>query len=199
MWLVHKMFGQWGELLQERRIRDGFPYLDGLWLYVQGSAYVGRGEIERAKEALSLLQELQLNPTLETIISRFNPVSKVLKIATLGLEGEIKQAEGNLEGAIAAFETAVQTEDELSYIEPPDWAQPMRHYLGAALLEAGRAAEAEQIYRQDLTWNQNNGWSLFGLWQSLEAQGRIDDAREVADTFQEAWKNADVELSRSRF
>lgn len=199
VWLVHRMFGKWDALSEETRGSDGSPYLDGIWLYVQGSAHVGRGELALAEEAVSSLQELLRDPSLETLISRFNPTSNVLRIAALGLEGEIKQAQGNLEEAIMAFEAAVRIEDELSYVEPPDWAQPMRHYLGAALMEAGRAEEAERIYRQDLTWNQNNGWSLFGLWKSLEAQGRTEDARAVAVAFQKAWKNADFELSRSRF
>jgi tetratricopeptide (TPR) repeat protein len=111
----------------------------------------------------------------------------------------IKQSSGDLEGAIAAYQAAVEIEDRLAYMEPPDWAQPMRHYLGAALLAAGRAEEAERVYRQDLTWNQNNGWALFGLRQSLKAQGRNDDTRVVSDNFEDAWKHADVELSRSRF
>ena len=75
----------------------------------------------------------------------------------------------------------------------------MRHYLGAALLEAENSVEAERVYRRDMSWNRNDGWALFGLWQSLEAQGKTDEAQAVYADFQEAWKDADVELSRSRF
>ncbi len=89
-------------------------------------------------------------------------------------------------------------EDENNYTEPPDWGQPMRHYLGAALLEAGRAKDAEAVYRRDLRWNQNNGWSLFGLMQSLDQQGRHDQASAVRKEFEAAWKNATVALSQSR-
>ncbi|HAZ78421.1 MAG TPA: hypothetical protein DCX08_00670, partial [Porticoccaceae bacterium] len=92
------------------------------------------------------------------------PVSSILKLAAAALSGEIKQASGDLNGAIKDYQAAILIEDKNAYIEPPDWPQPIRHYLGDALLEAGRAAEAEIVYRQDLDWHKNNGWALFGLW-----------------------------------
>ena len=199
IWLVHKMFGRWDELLQEERSRKDIPYLDGMWLYVLGSAHLGRGEIELAEQALADLQQVRSAPTLDTVIARYNPVSTMLELAALGLEGEIWQIQGDLVSAITAFQAAVQIEDSLTYIEPPDWAQPMRHYLGAALLEADRATEAEQVYRQDMVWNQNNGWALFGLWQSLEAQGKTKGSQEIYAEFQRSWSHGDVTLSRSRF
>lgn len=199
VWLVHKMFGRWDELLQEERSRKNLPYLDGMWFYVLGSAHLGRGEIELAEQALADLQQVRGTPALETVIARKNPVSTILELAALALEGEIWQSHGDLDRAITAFQAAVQIEDNLTYTEPPDWAQPMRHYLGAALLEAGRAAEAEQVYRRDMEWNQNNGWALFGLWQSLEAQGKTEESQEIYAEFQRSWSNADVNLSRSRF
>jgi predicted Zn-dependent protease len=74
----------------------------------------------------------------------------------------------------------------------------MRHYLGAVLLEADRAAEAEDVYRRDLRWNQNNGWSLFGLYQALDMQGKEQEAQEVYAEYEASWKNSDVMLARSR-
>ncbi len=198
-WIVHKMFGQWEAIKAEQRSHKGLPYVDGIWFYVQGSADVAQGDLESAQTALAKLQDLQSYPGLEKIRSQFNPVSPLLKIAAFGLDGEIKQARGDLSGAIASFEKAANLEDRLSYLEPPDWAQPMRHYLGAVLLEAGRAAEAEHVYRKDLAWNRRNGWSLYGLWLSLQAQGRSDEAREIRSEFETAWRNADVTLSTSRF
>ena len=198
-WIVHKMFGKWDALRAEARSHEGLPYVDGFWFYVQGSADVAQGDLQSAQTALAKLQDLQSYPGLEKIHSRFNPASSSLKIAALGLDGEIKQTRGDLSGAIASFEKAVYLEDRLSYLEPPDWAQPMRHYLGAALLEADRPVEAERVYRRDLTWNRGNGWSLYGLWLSLEAQGLSDEARTVRGEFDTAWRNADVALSTSRF
>jgi tetratricopeptide (TPR) repeat protein len=199
VWFVHKAFGQWDALLNEPPPTDEFPYLVGMRLYLEGSAYANRGDLDMAEEMLLRLRESARDPDLDELLVRVNPASKVLKIAAHGLEGEIKQAKNDLDGAVAAFSEAVEIEDQLSYMEPPDWPQPMRHYLGAALLEAGQAANAEQVYRQDLSWNQKNGWSLLGLLQSLQAQGKAEEVRDAAASFGEAWQGADVELARSRF
>jgi hypothetical protein len=75
----------------------------------------------------------------------------------------------------------------------------MRLYLGAALLKAGRAKQAELVYREDLRDFRNNGWTLFGLMQSLRAQGKTAAAQKVEQDFQRAWKNADVTLKGSVF
>ena len=103
-------------------------------------------------------------------------------------------AQGDLDGAIAAFEKGVALEDTNNYTEPPDWPQSMRLYLGAALLKAGRPAEAEAVFRRDLRWHQNNGWSLFGLAQSLKAQGKSDEGASTHDAWENVWSHADIAL-----
>jgi predicted Zn-dependent protease len=52
--------------------------------------------------------------------------------------------------------------------------------LGAALLAAGQAAQAEQVFRQDLRHYPGNGWSLNGLAQALSAQGKKPQAAQAA-------------------
>ncbi len=198
-WLVHKMFGRWTELLAEDRVMAGSPYLDGMWSYSQGSAQVGLGRLDAAQTHLEGLRAVAADPVSATVRRNANTVESLMNLAALGLEGEIRQAQGDLEGAVAAFRAAVAIEDGLEYTEPPDWPQPMRHYLGAALLETGEAAEAERVYRRDMELNRNDGWALFGLWQSLLAQGESAEAAEVFEAYQQAWQFADVELTRSRF
>jgi tetratricopeptide (TPR) repeat protein len=198
-WLVPKIFGRWDDLQAHERVLEGELYLDGMWHYTQGSGHVGRGEIESAVESLHALRTIVADPAAKSIRRNRNDVATLMEIAAHGLEGEIMEAQGNFDAAIAAFEAAVAIEDRLGYREPPDWSQPMRQYLGAALLTSGRLEEAETVYREDLRRNRNNGWSLFGLWQSLAAQGQADAAKSVQDTFEDAWELADVQLSRSRF
>ena len=74
---------------------------------------------------------------------------------------------------------------------------PVRHSLGALLLDAGRAEEAEQVYRVDLEKNRDNGWSLLGLQQSLEAQGRVAEARRLDTRIRAAWPRTDVDPKAS--
>ena len=93
---------------------------------------------------------------------------------------------------------AAEIEDQIPYDEPPGWHAPVRHSLGALLLAAGRPDEAEAVYRAELERNPGNGWSLHGLTQSLQAQGRDNEASEVEQRFKDAWQYADVELVASR-
>jgi tetratricopeptide (TPR) repeat protein len=93
----------------------------------------------------------------------------------------------------------VQAEDQLSYDEPKDWFVPVRQLLGAQLLEAHRANEAESVYRQDLKQNPGNGWALYGLAESLKAQGKSVEAAQSAQQFAAAWKRADVTLTASAY
>jgi predicted Zn-dependent protease len=123
----------------------------------------------------------------------------VLQIAAHALAGEIALRSGEAEAAVIHFEAAAAIEDEMQYEEPPLWYFPVRHSLGRALLEAGRPAEAEQAYREDLQRFRANGWSLFGLAQSLEAQRKTAEAAEAMARFRDAWRDADIELPSSRF
>jgi tetratricopeptide (TPR) repeat protein len=200
VWLVHKIFGKWDALLAEPGPpAQGYPYLQGMWHYARGSAYVARGDLDGAGEELHALRAAAADPKMPGLLVLANPASTLLQLAAFGLEGEIAQARGTLDAAIASFEAAVEIEDALGYMEPPDWAQSMRHYVGAALLAAGRPVDAEQIYLRDLRWSQENGWALFGLWQSLRDQGKAAEAEQVNARFLKAWAGADVELGASRF
>lgn len=71
--------------------------------------------------------------------------------------------------------------------------------LGALLLEVGRNAEAERVYRDELLDHPENGWSLYGLLESLRAQGRDEEAESVRQRFERAWARADVVLVPSRY
>ena len=198
-WLIHKIFGKWDQLLGSTPSHSGLPYLDGIWAYALGSAYLNTGDMASAEAQLARLREIMSAPGADDYRAGPTPVSSILKLANLGLSGEVKRAQGDLEGAIKDFETAVALEDLNNYTEPPDWAQPIRHYLGATLLEAGRPEEAEAVYRRDLRWNHNNGWSLFGLQQALAAQDRNAEAEQVENEFIKAWGYADVTLTGSHF
>ena len=115
------------------------------------------------------------------------------------LAGEIAAKNKDFETAIARLSRAIRLQDSLMYNEPPDWSYPVRHSLGAVLLEAGHPREAEAIYWEDLRKYRDNGYALFGLWQSLKDQDRTGDARQIELKFQQAWADADVSLSSSRY
>ena len=196
-WLVLKIFGKWDELLALNPAHQGTPYLDGIWSYAIGSAYLAKNNMRAAKVELEKLKAIADAPNADEYRVGATPASAVLKLAAFGLEGEVLMAQGDLEGAIRAFTAGVEIEDQNNYTEPPDWAQPMRHYLGAALLKANQPEAAETVYLRDLRWNQNNGWALFGLHQALIAQGKSREAEAIHAEWQAAWAMADVSLSAS--
>ena len=96
------------------------------------------------------------------------------------------------------LEKAIAIEDTLAFREPPQWLQPTRHTLGAVHLKSGNFEQAERVYREDLAKWPNNGWSLYGLYQSLDKQGKEAEAASVYQQYEQAWQHADVELTRSR-
>jgi predicted Zn-dependent protease len=115
------------------------------------------------------------------------------------LAGEIAAQRRKYDDAIKLLKDAVLLEDGLPYAEPPFWPIPVRHYLGATLLTAGRPHDAEEVYRTDLAKHPDNGWASYGLMQSLRAQGKHSEAEAAERQFQAAWTHADVALTASRF
>jgi tetratricopeptide (TPR) repeat protein len=122
-----------------------------------------------------------------------------ISVAVHALMGEIATRSGKTDEGIAHFRQALAIEDKGLYFEPPKWYYPIRQSLGAALLKAGRNAEAEQVYREDLKRFPENGWSLYGLAAALKAQGKTAEAAAVEKRFANAWSDADVKLTASRF
>tara|TARA_B100001063_G_scaffold59852_1_gene54066 strand:- start:823 stop:2499 length:1677 start_codon:yes stop_codon:yes gene_type:complete len=196
-WLVLKIFGKWDEILSLEPEHQGTPYLDGIWSYVLGSAHLAKGNYDLAKIELDKLNNLANSPNADQYRVGATPASSVLKVAAYGLQGEFFSAYGEHLKAVNSFQKGVNLEDKNNYTEPPDWAQPMRHYLGAALLKSGKFQEAEQTYRRDLKWNQNNGWSLYGLHQSLELQGKEKESEEIYKQWNIAWKASDIKIKAS--
>ena len=193
-WQVLKTFGKWDEILKLKPKHSGTPYLDGIWSYVKGSAYLSKRNTEQATRELNKLKQIINSPDVDKYRAGATPVSRVLKAAAYGLEGEIFLADSKYPEAIEAFTLAVELEDQNNYTEPPDWPHPMRLYLGSALISAQKFKEAENVYRRDLDWHKNNGWSLFGLHQSLLLQGKTDEAETIYKEFLLAWQQADIKL-----
>ncbi|MCC6457475.1 MAG: hypothetical protein IT328_21140 [Caldilineaceae bacterium] len=193
-------FGKWDEILAEPAPADDLRLSTGMWNYAQGMARLRTGDTAGAEQALAEVQAYAAMPELaEQGLASFATAQQILQISSGILAGEIAAAQGDYETAVAELEASVAIQDSLPYIEPPAWFYPVRQTLGAVLLEAGRAEDAEAVYRKDLEQYRANGWSLFGLMTALEAQGKNDEAATVQAEFEAAWQYADVELTASRF
>lgn len=192
-------FGKWDLILQEPAPAEDLLYPNGVWHFVRGLAFARKDRISKAQSELIQLKNIAGNPALEKItIWGINTTSSLLNIAVETLTGEIAEAKGSYGQAIDSLKKAVSMEDQLNYDEPPPWYAPVRQTLGAVYLKAGRYVEAEKVYREDLKEFPNNGWSLFGLHLSLKAQGKAEEAQQVKERFNKAWKWADIQLTSSR-
>lgn len=195
---VHLRFGRWDAMLAEPEPAANLPIARTFRHFARGVAFAAKDRVADARaEQQAFASARAALP--EKAMFVMNPAAKVLAVAEAMLEGEILYREKRVEEAVAALEEAVRREEELRYIEPPDWIQPVRHVLGATLMDAGRPVEAERVYRYDLVRHPHNGWSLHGLWQSLAAQGKTDEAAAARALFTQAWKGADVVLTSSCF
>jgi len=192
-------YGRWADVLEEPQPPKTWRFLNGMWHYARGLAYTHTDKLLLAKEELKTVRNIAEEPMTGEETIGFSSARTLLTIAGEVLAGELAAKQKRFDAAISHLERAVRLEDGLLYNEPPDWYYPVRHSLGAVLLEAGYPAEAEVVYWQDLKEYRNNGYSLFGLWQSLKAQGRDDEAEQIEQQFARAWTDADVTLSSSRF
>jgi tetratricopeptide (TPR) repeat protein len=192
-------FGKWDEMLREPEPPAASTYLTGMWHYARATAFLGKGQTSDAEAEFAKLNALMPDKSLDGPLFSPNTARAILTIADEVLAGEIDSANKKYDTAIAHLERAVRLEDALVYTEPSEFHYPPRHALGAVLLAAGRPAEAETVYWEDLRRNKENGWALFGLTQALKAQGKNDDAALVEARFKKAWAKADVTLTASRF
>lgn len=192
-------FGKWDEILNYEMPSDSRPYTKGVWHYARGMAFLGTNNLAAAEAELSELESLKNNQVVENLmIWDINSAGVLLKVAYEILSGELAARKGQYEIAIQHLQKAVEFEDELHYDEPPTWFYPVRHNLGAVLLEAGRYQEAQKVYEEDLLEFPEKGWALFGLHSALLKQNKTEEAKQVEIRFKEAWKYSDIELTASR-
>lgn len=192
-------FGRWDAVLREPAPPASQRLSVALWHYARGLAFRFRGEPRAARRELAALQAIRAEPALADEYTAFTPTVRLLDIATEVLAGEIALAGGKRDEGLARLARAVALQDGLTYNEPPDWYFPVRHYLGAALLDAGYPREAESVYWEDLRKHRENGYALLGLAEAVAAQGRDAEAAELRERQARAFARADVVLKSSRF
>ncbi|GJL57683.1 MAG: hypothetical protein NPIRA03_05400 [Nitrospirales bacterium] len=193
-------FGKWLDILAEPEPPVDLLYPTAIWHYARGLALVRQGKLEASHKEFMKLAKISRDPAVANLtILDLNNIVDILSIAEAVLAGEMAAGHGNYEEAVRQLERAVKLEDGLNYTEPKDWYLPSRQVLGAVLLEAGKPGDAERTFREDLQDHPQNGWALFGLEQSLRAQGKTDEATIVLQSFRQVWSDADVTLTAVRF
>jgi tetratricopeptide (TPR) repeat protein len=195
---VMMRFGKWDDILAEpENYPDYMPFARAFHHGARAIAFAAKSDTESARKEQAIFRELVQRVPKETAVSN-NTAESITAVANHMIEGELLIAEGKLDPGLEELRATLTLEDALNYDEPPSWMIPLRHTIGANLMHAGRFAEAEQVYRDDLKRLPENGWSLFGLSQALAAQEK--DGAEFEATrarFKKVWAKADVKITSS--
>jgi tetratricopeptide (TPR) repeat protein len=192
-------FGDWDAILADKGPEHQTPFTRAAWRYARAMALTARGRLDESESELGQLKQLVLDPELKKLVTFSNNTGyAILRIASEVVAGEIAAKRKDWDAATLHLERAIRYEDALIYQEPPDWHASVRQNLGAVLLDAGRADEAEAVFWEDLKKYPENGWGLFGLMQALKAQQKDQDAAHVEARFRKVWKDADVKLTTAR-
>jgi tetratricopeptide (TPR) repeat protein len=194
-------FARWDDVMRLRQPDAKHTLLSALWHFGRGVAQAARANVadaDRERAAYAVARKA-IAPDTDW---GYNKAAGILAVTDAVLDAWVARAKRDDAACIDAWRTAVLAEDMLNYDEPADWFYPTRESLGAALLRAKQLDRAEQVFREDLTRNPNNGRSLFGLWQTLLATGRPSEKAAVAAAekqFRDAWRHADVTLRIADF
>jgi hypothetical protein len=189
-------FRRWDDVLAEPELPSDFVYPRAMRHYARGLAFTAKGGLDDAVQEKLRLDALAKDPavqSLETGSPPF-PAPRLVGIARHVLTAEIAGRQARADDEIRELQEGVKLQDQLPYMEPPYWYASVRQSLGAALLRAGRAKDAEVVYREDLKRHAHSGWSLAGLAASLRAQGRAEAAAKAQREFEAMWVHADITL-----
>jgi tetratricopeptide (TPR) repeat protein len=193
-WLVMTTFGRWDEILHEKEPKEKNLFLQAMFRYARAAAFSGKGNVKDAQAEQERMQAIA-DRIPETEMLMINSARSLLAIGLEDVSARISRCKGDKEGEVAHLRRAVELQDALGYMEPPEWHYTIRTSLGAALLRDGKASEAESVFRRDLEVNPRNGRSLFGLLKALEAQSKEVSIEWVKKEFAEAWKNSQMPLT----
>ena len=202
-------FGKWREIIAQDLPADRTLYCSttAMMLYAQTVAHSALGHIAEAEKTRAAFMEAKPRVPESRRVHN-NTVRDLLEIAQAMLDGELEYRRGNHEVAFTHLRRSVELDDALPYDEPWGWMQPTRHALGALLLEQGRVAEAEAVYRSDLgldgklsraCQHLDNLWSLHGLHECLTRRGEAVEAALIKQRLELALARSEVPVKASCF
>ena len=192
---VDLRYGNWDDILKMEKPATSMSYANVLYHFGRGMAFSRLHKLTEASNELDLLRETMKDSVLNVPLSPFSPVIDGARVAEQLLLGAIHEEKQMYDGAVRHYTLADSIESAMVYNEPRDWILNPKQYLGNAYLEAGDAEEAENIFRKDLKYNNENGWALFGLASALKKQKKNKETAAVQTRFKKAFAHADTGIN----
>ncbi len=193
--LVLLRFQKWDDILATAEPDTKMIVSNALWHYARTLALDGKGQRQQALAQKAVFEKVRRKIPADTMWM-LNTGAGFLSLASLVLDARLAEDSGR---AIEIWKQAVKAQDALAYDEPPPWYYPIRESLGAALLRAGNATEAETVFRECLSRNPRDPRALFGLIETLKAEKKTDDVEWVRREFENSWKNPELQLALKDF
>lgn len=197
-YFAHAQFSRPEAILAIPRPGEGLPYVEGLWHYARGIAFVDKGNIDSARKEQQAIEQLNTSGGFDDLAAAGIPAGDVLQIASHVMQARMAQANGKLDEAADNFTKAAELQDKLAYMEPPYWYYPVRQSLGAVLLQKGDLDGAEQAFRASLVRAPNNGWALYGLTQVYRKRGDEQRAAATQELLDKAWAGSRAQLDLAK-
>ena len=194
---VQKRFGRWDDLLAEPAPPEYMPLTTAVCLAHRAVAHAAKKDFVSAEREYDDFRNAMNQLSDEPRWQSREVALRFLSVSDKFVAGEIELQKGNWDEAAKLLEEAAVIEDSLGYDEPPVWLQPVRHALGAVYMKSGKFADAERVYRKDLSKWRDNGWSLFGLARALQEQGKTEEALAVQAEYERVWLRADEPTTTS--
>ena len=191
-WLVMLQFHRWDDLLALPIPSDNGSQKYMLWQYAHAMALAAKGKPDEAQKARDDYAKLVSQIPVDAPFGTTNTAREALSVGVAAADAAIAESRGDQMAAVRHWRDAVAAEDKLNYDEPPAWYYPVRQSLGAALLKAGKHADAEMVFREALDAHPRDGRLLFGLMEALKGQKK--PTGDVRTQFEEAWKSAEAKL-----
>jgi tetratricopeptide (TPR) repeat protein len=200
-------FGRWQEIIDLPLPDDQelFCTTTAMSHYAKSIAHAVLENVDGARQERELFQAARMRvPVTREVFN--NTCQDIMGIAAKMLDGELHYRMGDHDLAFELLREAAQMSESLPYDEPWGWMQPPRHALGALMLEQGRVAEAEAVYKADLGFDDtviracqhpNNVWSLHGLHECLTRGGKTEEAAELFPALEKALASADQPIEAS--
>jgi tetratricopeptide (TPR) repeat protein len=187
-------FSMWDEILKEPAPPADLRYTKGMWHYARALAFAHRNRLAEAASERDSLADIAAATPMAILFDNLVSSWSLLHVALAVVDATIANARGDTDASARLFAQAIRYEDALRYDEPPQWPHPARQSAGFMLLQNGRPAEAETLFREDLRRNPENGWSLGGLAEALRQQHKTAAAAEADRRFRKAWSHADTSV-----